>query len=45
MGGTFFLEPLSPGTHNVSFAGSVLGNPATGIESYTTDVTYHLNVK
>jgi hypothetical protein len=39
------LEPLSPGTHNVSFAGSVLGNPATGTESYTTDVTYHLNVK
>jgi hypothetical protein len=39
------LEPLSPGTHNVSFAGSVLGNPVTGTESYTTDVTYHLNVK
>ena len=39
------LEPLSPRTHNVSFAGSVLGNPVTGTESYTTDVTYHLNVK
>ena len=39
------LEPLSPGSHNVSFAGSVLGNPVTGTESYTTDVTYHLNVK
>jgi hypothetical protein len=39
------LEPLSPGTHNVSFAGSILGNPVTGTESYTTDVTYHLNVK
>ena len=39
------LEPLFPGTRNVSFAGSVLGNPVPGTESYTTDVTYHLYVK
>jgi hypothetical protein len=39
------LEPLSPGTHDVSFGGSVLGNPVTGTESYTTDVRYNLTVK
>ena len=39
------LEPLSPGTHDISFSGSVLGNPVTGIESYTTDVRYNLTVQ
>lgn len=39
------LEPLSPGTHDVIFGGSILGNPVTGTESYTTDVGYNLTVK
>jgi hypothetical protein len=39
------LEPLSAGTHDIQFGGSVLANPSTGTESYTTGVTYHLIVK
>jgi hypothetical protein len=40
-----FLEPLTPGRHEIHFAGSVVDNPTTGVQSYSTDVTYHLIVK
>jgi hypothetical protein len=44
-GWNIMLEPLSPGTHEISFGGSVVGNPTTGTESYVTDVTYHVTIK
>jgi hypothetical protein len=40
-----FLTPLSPGRHEAHFSGSVVDNPITGTQSYSTDVTYHLIVK
>lgn len=40
-----FLQPLSVGEHTLHFAGSVVGNPTTGTESYSTEVTYHLKVQ
>ena len=37
-----FLQPLSPGKHDIHFSGNVVDNPTTGTQSYSTDVTYHL---
>lgn len=39
-----FLRQLSPGDHIIHFAGSVIGNPTTGTQSYSTEATYHLKV-
>ena len=38
-----FLEPLSPGKHDIHFTGTIVD--VTGPYSYATDVTYHLTVK
>jgi hypothetical protein len=38
-----FLEPLSPGRHDIHFTGTIVD--VTGPYSYATDVTYHLIVK
>ena len=38
-----FLEPLSPGRHDIHFTGTIVD--VTGPYSYATDVTYHLTVK
>jgi hypothetical protein len=42
-----FLEPLSSGQHEVSFAVNVLDDPATPTtdESYSTDIIYNVTVK
>ena len=38
-----FLEPLSPGIHDIHFTGTIVD--VTGPYSYATDVTYHLTVR
>lgn len=40
-----FLEPLSPGKHEIQFSGSIIDNPTTGTQSYSTKVTYNLTVQ
>jgi hypothetical protein len=39
-----FLEPLSPGNHQINFKGALVDYTTTGIVSVTNDVTYHLSV-
>jgi hypothetical protein len=39
-----FLQPLSPGNHQINFKGAVVDYTTTGIVSVTNDVTYHLTV-
>jgi hypothetical protein len=38
-----FLEPLSPGRHDIHFTGTI--EDVTGPYSYATDVTYNLTLK
>jgi len=40
-----FLQPLSPGKHELHFSGLSPGNPTTGISNFSIGVTYHLTVK
>jgi hypothetical protein len=40
-----FLEPLSPGNHELHFVGTTLDNPTTGTSSFGVDVKYHLTVE
>jgi hypothetical protein len=40
-----FLEPLSPGKHDIHFDQVTLGSPETGTANFAYDVTYHLTVK
>jgi hypothetical protein len=40
-----FLQPLAPGKHEVHFSGLTPGNPTTGTNNYSVDVTYHLLVQ
>jgi hypothetical protein len=39
------LQPLPPGTHQISFGGSVLDNPTTGTQSFAVEATYNLTIK
>ena len=39
-----FLQPLSPGKHELHMSQSTLDNPTTGTQSFAYDVTYHLMV-
>jgi hypothetical protein len=39
-----FLQPLSPGNHEINFKGALVDYTTTGIVSVTNDVTYHLTV-
>lgn len=40
-----FLQPLSPGKHELHFGGTTPGNPTTGTANFSVDVTYHLIVQ
>lgn len=40
----FVLSPLQPGKHTLHFGGVVIGNPSTGTQAFSLDVTYHLFV-
>jgi hypothetical protein len=40
-----FMEPLLSGQHTIHFSGSVIDNPTTGTQSYSTEATYHLIVQ
>jgi hypothetical protein len=40
-----FLQPLSPGKHDIHFDQVTLANPETGTNNYAYDITYHLTVK
>ena len=40
-----FLQPLSPGKHELHFSGLTPGNPTTGTTNFAIDVTYHLTVQ
>ena len=40
-----FLQPLSPGKHELHFTGLTPGNPTTGTTNFAIDVTYHLTVQ
>ncbi|HET7148944.1 MAG TPA: hypothetical protein VFI73_10645 [Candidatus Nitrosopolaris sp.] len=40
-----FLQPLSPGKHELHFSGETPGNPTTGTANFAVDVTYHLIFK
>lgn len=39
-----FLQPLSPGNHQINFRGALIDYTTTGIVSVTNDVTYHLTI-
>jgi len=39
-----FLQPLSPGNHQINFKGAVVDYTTTGTVSVTNDITYHLTV-
>jgi hypothetical protein len=39
-----FLQPLSPGNHEIKFKGALVDYTTTGIATITNDVTYHLTV-
>jgi hypothetical protein len=39
-----FLQPLSPGKHELRLSQSTLDNPTTGTQSFAYDVIYHLMV-
>jgi hypothetical protein len=39
------LQPLPPGTHQISFGGSVVDNPTTGTQGFAVEATYNLNVQ
>jgi hypothetical protein len=39
-----FLQPMSPGKHEINFKGALIDYTTTGIATITNDVTYHLNV-
>ena len=39
-----FLQPLSPGKHDLRLRQTTLANPTTGTQSFAYDVTYHLMV-
>ena len=40
-----FLQPLSPGKHDLRLSQTTLANPTTGTQSFAYDVTYHLFIK
>jgi len=40
-----FMEPLLSGQHTIHFSGSVIDNPTTGTQTYSTEATYHLIVQ
>jgi hypothetical protein len=40
-----FLQPLSPGKHEVHFSGLTPANPTTGTTNFSVDVTDHLTVQ
>ena len=40
-----FLQPLSPGKHELHFSGLTPGNPTTGTANFAIDTTYHLIVQ
>jgi hypothetical protein len=40
-----FLQPLSPGKHELHFSGLTPGNPTTGTANFAIDVTYHLTAQ
>jgi hypothetical protein len=40
-----FLQPLTPGKHDIHFDQVTLGSPETGTGNFAYDVTYHLTVK
>jgi hypothetical protein len=40
-----FLQPLSPGKHELHFSGLTPGNPTTGTTNFAIDATYHLTVQ
>ena len=40
-----FLQPLSPGNHDIHFDQVTLGSPETGTGNFAYDVTYHLTIK
>lgn len=40
-----FLEPLQPGEHEIRFSGETASNPTLGINSFATEVTYHINIR
>jgi hypothetical protein len=39
-----FLQPLSPGNHEINFKGALVDYTTTGVVTVTNDVTYHLTV-
>ena len=39
-----FLQPLSPGKHELRLSQTTLDNPTTGTQSFAYDVIYHLMV-
>jgi hypothetical protein len=40
-----FLQPLSPGKHDIHFDQVTLANPETGSNNFAYDITYHLMMK
>jgi hypothetical protein len=40
-----FLQPLSPGKHELHFSGLTPGNPTTGTTNFAIDAIYHLIVR
>ena len=39
------LKPLSNGTHQIHFSGTILHNPSTGTQGFSQEVTYHITVR
>jgi hypothetical protein len=39
-----FIKQLQPGSHIIQFSGSVVDNPVTGTQGFSTSVTYNLDV-
>ena len=40
-----FLQPLTPGKHDLELSQTTLDNPTTGTQSFAYDVKYHLIVE